>query len=162
MSLSRNEVRRLFRFVHEMLQKRAYLLVLFLSLTHFGRLCQTSCIRSEVPVLRVGSHRWIYPNPVHPLLCPQIQTDEEVLCVDREEGEEPKDVCQKAHNLAVFYDAGKLFVSRLFLSIVFGSYIQRYSTIYGRKPFLLLALSNALIPPVLLLLNLQADLPFYW
>ena len=90
------------------------------------------------------------------------KTDEEVLCVDREEGEEPKDVCQKAHNLAVFYDAGKLFVSRLFLSIVFGSYIQRYSTIYGRKPFLLLALSNALIPPVLLLLNLQADLPFYW
>ena len=83
-------------------------------------------------------------------------------CVGPTEGTEPKDICQKAHNLAVFFDTGKLFVSRLFLSIVFGSHIQRYSTIYGRKPFLLLALSNALIPPVLLLLHLQADLAFYW
>ena len=90
------------------------------------------------------------------------QSYDEDACFGPTEETEPKGFCQTAHNLVVFFDAGKLFVSRLFLSIVFSSYIQRYSTIYGRKPFLLLALSNALIPPVLLLLNLQADLPFYW
>ena len=91
------------------------------------------------------------------------QTNQKHLCVDQAEEIKQRDnICQKAHNQAVFFDAGKLFISRLFLSIVFGSCIQRYSTIYGRKPFLLLALFNALIPPVLLLLHLQTNLPFYW
>ena len=146
-----------------MLRERAYLLVLFLSLTHFGALCQTSYSQLQARRLCSG---WGLIGGFIPTLSTRYfvvaQNDKEDSCVDQEEGEKPKDVCQKAHSLAVFFDAGKLFMSRLFLSIVFGSCIQRYSTIYGRKPFLLLALLNALIPPVLLLLHLQANLPFYW
>ena len=90
------------------------------------------------------------------------ENGQDVSCVDQPAGEEPENICKQAHTIAVCWDSGKLFLSHLFLSVVFNAFVQKYSSAYGRRPFVILALINSLLPPAVVLLHLQADIPFFW
>jgi len=146
MPFTRREVRRLLSFATEIKQKKIYLLIFAVSLAHLG----SGVLVGFVPTLSTN------------YFVSTLEDGNFAECVDQEEGEEPRKVCKDAHTMAVVWDAGKMFVSSLFLAVVFNAFVQRYSAVYGRKLFLMFALIFALIPPILVLLHLQANVPFYW
>lgn len=85
----------------------------------------------------------------------------ELHCEDFSPGNEPKP-CQDAHASVVWASTLSGFAQNTIFSVILTPALGSWSDINGRKPFLLLSMFLAILPLIIVVLNISIGLPLYF